>query len=329
MNFTKMITIWHLFISVTILVLCPLSHAAKTYSPSDVVSSIEYSNRMMVKILVDGGITDLNPPQSREIQVKPMHVYELNIAVLFELYLFASSHNIPPPPVFSSTPMLYTPTDVYYLAEIITNYITLIYQEKFTNEIISPRTYIDKKPEDAYQELFRLYYHLNRLNGKKKISPSEVYAHIYRAKEDLQASLLTISKRLGAELEWDKRKLVTSIYGMDTSGSIMSDYETGKTPKDVVSMAFEIRTKLNELRIKNDMSAIDTPQISQYPRVKPIDAFLQTQFIIAELNLLKIPLSITRATGLPKIVTGKTPSDVYHEMKHINYMLARIIRVLK
>lgn len=61
--------------------------------------------------------------------------------------------------------------------------------------------YSNKLPTDVYQELFKLYYKLNRINGKSKISPSELYSHIYRAKEDLQYSLLTLSKQLNESEE--------------------------------------------------------------------------------------------------------------------------------
>jgi len=306
------------------------TQAAQKYSPNDVFTGVEYANILVSNILSDKGISREEIPLSREKAAKPMHVYELQVSVLAELYDYAIKNNRTPPPLAASTPIKYTPTDVYYLTQLILNNLKEIYTDAggvITGKSI--KRYSDKTPVDVYQELFKLYYQLNLLNGKSKVSPSEVYAHIYRAKEDLQYSLLLLSKRLDKSKEKEKRLLVTATYGMHTDGTTLSPLEKGKKPADVQGMAFKVREKLNALRVKNKLAEIKSPTLSDYSgNIKPIDVFLQTQFIIAELNLLKIPMGINRATSNAKTVTGKTPSDVFQEMKHINYMLERLIQVL-
>ena len=304
------------------------AHAATSYSPSDVYAGVEYANRLADEILVAGNITDMRIPQSRERNAKPMHVYEMHVSVLMELYTYALKNERRPPPQAVSTPIKYTPTDVFHLTRLVMSNLEDIYRDGGKYIDFTPAIHTGKTPADVYQELFALYYRLNRLNGKSKISPSEVYAHIFRAKEDLQLTLLALAKRLDGGREDQKRMLVTAIYGMHPDGTVLAPLEKGKTPGDVLKKALDVRGKLNTLRAKNKLAEIAPPKPGDFSNVKPIDVFLQTQFIIAELNLLKIPLDIHTTTNSAKPVSGKKPSDVFQEMKHIEYMLDRLILAL-
>lgn len=303
-------------------------NAEDKYSPNHVFAGIEYANNIIDLLIEEKGISNIQIPQSKEVAAKPMHVYELHISTLNELYHYALKNDRRPPPLVTSSPIKYSPTDVYYLTQLLISNLESIYMDLGGEIDFSIQDYSAKTPADVYQELFVLYYKLSRLNNKEKISPNEVYAHIYRAKEDLQFSLLTLSKQLNIDQEHKKRLLVTSIYGMHPDGSTMSTKEKNKNPADVLAKAFEVRNKLNKLREKNNLSVIKIPSIESYSQIKPIDVFLQTQFVIAELNLLKMPMNITSTTNNAKPASNKTPSDVYHEMKHISYMLDRVITTL-
>ncbi|OOZ41475.1 hypothetical protein BOW53_03630 [Solemya pervernicosa gill symbiont] len=289
---------------------------------------MEYANSLIDRILTANGVTEINIPVSREAGAKPMHVYELHVSALTELYAYALEEERRPPPLAVSTPITYTPTDVYYLTQLVINNLEEVYRDSGGYIDFSMNSHSGKSPADVYQELFELYYRLNLLNGKSKVSPNEVYSHIFRAKEDLQFSLLTLSKHLADSDEIKKRLLVTAIYGMHPDGSTMTPLEAGKKPGDVIAKSITIRGKLNLLRKRNKLPEIPRPKLEEFGAAKPIDAFLQTQFIIAELNLLKIPMDISSTTNSAKAVSGKTPSDVYQEMKHIEYMIDRLIQAL-
>ena len=303
-------------------------HGSQTYSPNHVFAGVEYANHVVDRLLLSRNIKDIQLPHSLERAAKPMHVYELHVSVIAELYYYALKNNRRPPPLPSSTPIKYTPTDVFYLTQLVMSNVESIYLDSGGVVDFELANHRGKSPTNVYQELFELYYKLNRLNGKRKVSPSEVYSHIYRAKEDLKYSLLVLSNRLPDTQETKKRLLVTAIYGMHPDGTVMPAMKQGKKPGDVIEKAFDVRKKLNALRKRNNLPEITIPRVSGYGKIKPIDVFLQTQFIIAELNLLKIPMKISSTTNSPKPITGKTPSDVYQEMAHIAYMLERIIHVL-
>lgn len=305
------------------------AHAAKKYSPSQVFAGVEYANKLLSKILAKKNIRGILIPTSREKAAKPMHVYELHVSALAELYQYAIKNNRRPPPLAVSTPIKYTPTDVYYLTQLVINNLEEIYKDSGGVIDFSMATHTEKSPANVFQELFELYYRLNLLNGKSKVSPSEVYSHIYRAKQDLQNSLRILSRRLENKKEKEKRLLITATYGLHTNGSVLTPLEKGKTPGDVMLIGFKVRNNLNALRAKNKMKEIKVPILNDFNgKIRPIDVFLQTQFIIAELNLLKIPMDINSQTSAAIPAQNKTPSDVHQEMKHINYMLKRIIATL-
>lgn len=311
------------------LVLVGNAQAAHNYTPSHVFSNIEYADKMLDGLLASKKITEIKPPLSKEYSIKAMHVYELHVSVLAEFHRFSVSIGSTPPPLPISTPIEYTPSDVFFLSELLSNNLEEIYFDQIGAPDFSQRTHSGKTPNHVFQKLFVVYYKLNRLNGKSKISPNEVFAQSLRAKEDLQYTLQTLSKRLDSSEEEKKRLLVSAIYGMHTDGSVISSIEPGKTPGDVVERTFTVRDKLNLLRERYKLPKVPHPEMNVYfGNVKPIDVFLQTQFITAELNLLKLPMKVTSTTNSAKPAAGKTPSDVYQEMKHIEYMLDRLLNVL-
>lgn len=299
-----------------------------SYTPSNVYSGLDYSNRMLDKVLSDRKIDNIELPISRENAAQPMHVYELHASVLYELYIYARNHDFRPPPIVVSTPITYTPTDVYHLTQSIIKNIEWLYTDGGGKVEFSKKKFKGKKPAQVYQRLFEIFYKMNRLNGKTKISPTVVYSHIQRAKEDLQNSLVILSRRLDNTEEEKKRLLITAVYAMHPDGTSISSDVSGKIPKDVMEMVFDVRDKLNALRKRNRLTEIKRPVQSEFNTVKPIDVFLQTQFIIAELNLLKIPMGINSTTNIAKTTVAKTPSDVFFVMQHIDYMLARLLRTL-
>ncbi len=305
-----------------------VAHAEQRRTPNDVYAGIAYASRIADKLLAERKINDITIPLSRETDVKPMHVYELHTTVLSSLYEFSLTLHVRPPPVAVSTPILYTPEDVYKLTSLVVNNLEKVYKESGRKINFRPIKVTGKTPSDVFQVLYTLYYQVHLLNSNgKKLSPNNVYAQIQRAREDLQYCILTISKRLEQTQEEQKRMLVSSVYGFHPNGSTMPPIQQDKTPKDVLYQALDTRENINRLRQYYNMERIKVPQAKQFTQVAPVDVFLQTQIIIAELNLLKIPMGISSTTNRPVSVTDKSPSDVFHETKHIDYMINRLLKV--
>lgn len=114
---------------IPILTLIGSANAAQKYSPNDVYAGVEYANRLIDRILTANGINEINIPVSREAGAKPMHVYELHVSALAELYAYALEEERRPPPLAVSTPITYTPTDVYYLTQLVINNLEEVYRD--------------------------------------------------------------------------------------------------------------------------------------------------------------------------------------------------------
>jgi|GEM_PF-1934832 len=322
---------YHCFCKPCIALLCfalsSVSLAAEKYTPSDVYAVMVYANQLADGLLLHQGL-DMNTvglPQSHEVNVKPMHVYELQVATLHALYDYALRAKLRPPPLSFSTPIAYSPTDVYYLARMMLIHLEEIYRHQIGPVPFAQTVHVGKTPGLVYQVLFELYARLNVLNGHKKIRPDRVYQQTDRIKADLQTMLLTLSHRLAGTQGKIKRMLVTAKYGLHPTAVALVTEATGKKPADVLRKALDVRGLINQLRQHFQLPQIKAPVMSDFGQIQPIDVFLQTQFIIAEINLLKMPLGIHHSTGTGSPVSGKTPSDVYQEMRHIEYMLERLV----
>ena len=301
--------------------------SATQFSPSDVFAQVNHANQLTSELLKDKGITDYKLPSSRESQANPMHVYELHVSVLAELYKYALSEGFRPPPIVVSTPISYKPTDVYYLSELVVKKLEEIHHAKLAFDETQKNIYTNKTPVQVYQEVFELFYRLNLLNGNSKVSPSIVFSHVTRIREDLQTTLIFLSKKLerSENNERKKRLLTTATFGTHPDGANLGNKSLGKTPADVIKLSFSIRESLNRLRAKYDLPRIEFPKEESFSKVLPVDVFLQTQFIIAELNLIKQPMNINTTTNRGKLFKDKTPSDVFYVLQHVDYMVERLL----
>lgn len=302
--------------------------AEQQYTSGDVFANLVYGNQLVDELLAKDK-KSLSPlPQSLETDIESMHVYELHVSILHELMSYTLNNGFRPAPIASSQAITYTPTDVYYLSKIITTKLESIYSDKIgINFKIKPPV-TSKSPSQVYQQAFELFYRLSALNGQERISPNVLYAQVLRAKHDLQASLLAISKRLDDSDEKVKRQLVTAIYGINTDGSMLAKKQQSMKLSDVLQQTLTVRNKLNQLRKHHNLPIIQKPELNNYPQIRPVDVFLQTQFIIAELNFLKQPWDVHTTTNNAETANDKTPDDVYHQVLHIEYMLDRLIKVL-
>lgn len=292
-------TIFSKFGSAKVLLLLALflpidSFANTTHTPSSVFNLTDQSNRIVEQLIKARGITIPKvTPKSRETEAQPMHVYELSTALLQELYDYALNHELLPPPIVISTSIQYSPGDVHKLLTITRDYLLELHAAAGIETPIYTRQFSNKTTADVYQSLFELYYKLNLFNGREKVSPNEVFSQVSRAKDDLRTTMTTMARRLDDDQERTKRLLYTAAYGINVDGTVMPPFEGGKKPVDPLSLSFEVRGLLNQLRMIYGIKEVPVPSMAQFSEgVEPIDVFLQIQFIIAEINTLKEPLTL-------------------------------------
>ncbi|MBB1076130.1 hypothetical protein HUU62_17120 [Rhodoferax sp. 4810] len=304
-------------------------YAETLRSPADIFIITQYAHQLVDRILTQRGVNTSNiEVYSQERDIKPMHVYQLYATALMELYNYELTNQRHPPPLVVVAPINYTPTETYQLAQIVIAALEELYQEEVGPIDITQSPQAAKTPSEVYQSLFVLYVKLTRLNGKQDFTADDVYAQLHRVADDLRNILVTLSQRLPDNKEREKRLLITAAYGINTDGSQLSEPDSNATPTDVLVKALAVRDKLNVWRKKYRLPDIQRPDVSAFKQVGFADVFLQTQIIIAELNIIKMSQKIVSVTNLAQPVTGKTPTDDYQAIKHIDYMLERILSVL-
>lgn len=315
-------------------VLCALclllsSYNTQASTPDNIFRFIERSNRMLGEMLEKEGIKSPLKAVSREKDIKPMHLYELHIAILNELYVYSVNHGKTPPPLVVASPIAYSSAEVYDLSSIVHKMLMKLYTDNVS--LLAPRMAAvrGKTVNDVFEELFDLYHKMSLLNGRE-VGDNEVFAQAQRVKLDLKLTLEIISDRLKNDQENEKRLLLSAIYGLNPDGSTMGLMENGKKPQDLVTMSLNIRKQLNQLRKLYKLEETPAPTLSEFGNdIQSMDAFLQTQFIISELNLIKKPLKIQTSSNQPRLAQAKTTSHVFHELKHVNYMLDRLLSVVQ
>ena len=137
------------------------------------------------------------------------------------------------------------------------------------------------------------------------MTPNEVFAQMYRAQNDVKSIL--------GKIDPARR------YRVDAPES-----PPGLVPADVMKEALKARESLNKTRRHFNLDPIPVPELMSGAKFLPTDVFIQTQIIIAEINLIKIATGTVSATPLPIPVKGKSPSDVHQQAVTMDYLLGQI-----
>lgn len=280
-------------------------------TPSDVFGTIDLLNRT-VNVMLKARQTKLpQPPDSLETGLGPMHVYQLLVACTKRLREFDFQINTRPIPLVIVSPMKYTPMDVKILADMILSDIQIDAAFLKIDGLPDEETlFSNKTPTDVFQEVLRLFVNLGALSGQQKIDPNKVFAEMVRGVKDVKSILSNID--------------FACRYKIDVPIS-----KPNLTPANVFTGCIETRRMINRIRIDYNMGVVPIPKISKSRRLQPSDVFVQTQIIIAEINLLKMASNTIGATPLAIPVTGKKPSDVHQQAVMIQYLLNQIETVKK
>ena len=97
-----------------------------------------------------------------------------------------------------------------------------------------------------------------------------------------------------------------------------------KTPAEVFAQCLEIRGTINDVRRELELGTTPVPSVAEGQALRPEDVFIQTQIIIAELNLVKLGTGTSSSTPLTVPVSDKTPSDVFGQAALLDYLLKQI-----
>ena len=280
--------------------------AWSTVSPSDVFAALDLVDRVLDRLVEERAVTPPSLPPLDESALGPLHAYQIILACNNRLQQFNTLVQGPTVPTIVASPRVYRPHDVYQVvAVMLDNTRQLAKDAGITDLPDRPQNFEGKKPTDVFRLGAEVYFKLVGLCGQQKISPNAVFAEMVRGTDDVRSIL--------------RQADPASRYRIDAPHT-----DAPRKPADVLRLCLEIRQQINAHRRGLGMTEVPTPAFPTDRVVKPIEPFLQSQIIIAELNLLKLKTGTISSTPLPIPVDGKTPVDVYNEATLMSYLLDQI-----
>jgi hypothetical protein len=237
----------------------------------------------------------------------PLHVYQMMLACSDRVQDLADQNGVLSMPTLSSKPRRYAPRDVLFVVGLMRDSLqrvaaTLEIEELPTTEI----PVMDKTPTDVFGLAAQVFLKLSVLCGHENLSPSEACAEMERAVDDARSILQQADRE--------------SRYRIDAPPS-----ERDLLPADVFAKCIEIRRLINKHRASLGEPEIPVPIPPTDYAIKPRDVLIQSQILIAELNLLKLYTNTVSSTPLAiPAKSSKLPSDVHEQASLLEYLLRQI-----
>ena len=273
---------------------------------TDVYETVDLLHRSLDIILERQHSTRLPDFEIRETGLGFSHVYQIQICAVRKLQEYQLKRSISPIPLIVSRPMDYSPQDVIKLSKLLLIEVRSLPEASFIQLPSKVKKSSDKNPTDLFRVSAKVYMQLLSLNGEEEITSNQVYAQIKSACCDVESVLCQIDS---ANRFRFKTRLIDPSHG----------------PADVVAASLACRRAINGVRSKLQFGSIPIPVIGDNLHVTSADAFIQTQLIIAELNLLKLELGNPSSAPLPIAVDDKSPAHVYQQASKLEQLIKQII----
>jgi hypothetical protein len=277
-------------------------------SPNDVYRRMDLLDRSVDRLLVERKLEVPQLAEVTETELGPLHVYQMVLACAIRLQEFADQTGVLAVPTMSVRPRIYAPRDVFLVTTLLLENVRHLATEHNIDDMPGEeKPLADKTPTDVFLLAAIVFTKLNALCGYRDISPNEVYAEMVRGADDVRSIL----QQSDPECR----------YRVDAPAS-----EENRKPADVFKKCLAIRRLINEHRKALNMPITPLPaSIPPDNKIFPRDVFLQTQLIIAELNLLKLRTDTVSSTPLPiPVKRTLTPTDVYGQANILEYLLRQV-----
>lgn len=278
-------------------------------TPSDVFGVMDLASRSLDVILMARGITDRQETDLSETGLRPMHVYQMTVACIDTIIRFQIKEGISSAPQVVTAPRSYTPGEVKILADMLLTQIRKIGDElDITGLPEDKHEFYHKIPTDVFMKAVSIFHKMSALNGLDNITPNQVFPQMVRAVSDVKSLLAHIDPAQRFRIDAPDDAHFEEI-----------------TPNHVFKECLTVREDINKLRKHLRLREIPVPDFQEDRKLHPADVFIQTQIIIAELNLIKMTTGTISATPLPIPVSGKTSRDVDTELMMARYLLTQVI----
>lgn len=278
----------------------------KAITPNEVFATAELIDKTLDLLLEFRGINEVPKIDSIETDMNPMHVYQIFVAAIDMMIVLEEKEGLRPTPKIVATPTVYVPEDVKMLADNLLREVRRLLQNLSIRDYPQiVKIYSDKTPNDVFLVGLRIFAKIKALSGRTTISPNEVYSQMMRAVADVKSILSNIDP--------------AQRYRIDAPKS-----PPNLTTEDAFNQCLRVRENINRLRARFDMKTISIPKAKEDQTFQPVDVFVQTQIIIAEMNLIKMRTGTNSATPLAIAEYGKTASDIHQQTQMMQYLLSQI-----
>ena len=282
------------------------TESSDVVTPSNVYATMD-ALTTAVDLILDAKQIPVPPPRKcLESGLGPFHVHQFQLACVERLHTLQRQAGMSPIPLVVSTPMKYSWADVKKITDLMASEVwkfgSALEIEGLPDKL---DTFSEKTPADVAEITLNLFAKLSAMSGQEKISPNEVFAQVVRAGADAEAILKQIDPACR--------------YRVNPPAS-----KPGRKPSDVFAKCLEVRHAINKLRESMKLSATPVPSMSADRKLQPADVFIQTQIIIAELNLLKMNTGTISSTPLAIPVSDKTPTNVHEQVALLQYLLPQV-----
>ena len=299
-----------------------------TITPSDVYAKLELIQRKLDALLAKqkSGSHRLIEIKARETQVKPMHIYQLHLTCLDQLRAFERTNGLTMVPLIVASPVDYQPGDVYQLTSLLADRLDQIAQQQGVGPLPGDLQSVEgKTPTDVYQVIVPVFCRLLALNQIDQLTPNDVYAQAIRARIDAQAIVSHMAQSQSDSFT-RQRHLQARAFGLSGDGNhLQLDPAAIREPKDAFDACVNARGTINQIWRAQNREAMPLPRRTASEKIIPADVYLQTQMLIAELNLLKYTTGATAPTPPTNVFRGQTPAKVYNEAYWANYILEALV----
>lgn len=297
-------------------------------TPSKVYDVVIELNAYADALLKHNKIESTEKVPTIKEKIFPMVVFQLHIATIELLHDYELDIGMRPIPIVTSSPIKYYPADVKFMSDLILQRLQKIAKHYGIKHIPKHKKhYGEATPTAVFQSMLEFYVKLAALDGVKSISPNEVYSQMYRLNQEMKDIVLNKTATLKSPRE--KRLLASSTYGTSAySGKPLGKADPQSTPSDVFKLCLKIRTLMQPFLKKNNAISLPIPKFDPDKKYKPIDVFIQTQIIVAQLGEWKRATKVSSSTPVTVQVINKKPADVAQEAMSVIYMLERMQQVL-
>ena len=275
-------------------------------TPDDVFAKVNLLNRSLDVLYHVAEIKLPNTPKVLETQLGPMHVYQMHVGCIRQLHEFAQQARLQPMPLVYPRPMKYAPVDIAKLTDMMQSEIEYAARRlKIAGMPKAAAKFTGKTSTDIFQETVEVFFKLSILNGHPQISTNIIYSELASAVGDAKSILAHVDPACR--------------YSINVARS-----QPGLKPTDVFRNCLVVRREINAVRRAMNLgtTAIPTPRPNY--KLTPVDVFLQTQIIIAELNLLKLGINTLSSTPLAVPVIGKVSSDCHQQAAMVKHLVEQM-----